>query len=406
VKTNQTGNLRLCTVLLLVVSLPSLLGNGVLAQSASDLPPSTGTDSRLEDVSTARVRTDRRTRSRTRIDSRRVRQRSDPGYSLGYVDVSDAEAVRELLLKFAFTIETAVGMEPKATRMLQETSAEGIAKWLSYVPDPEAFITSVQEAVARSDEAGWTFDPQPRLEAAEFLSAMHLDPVYPPSSGPYYVSVVLPLQGFFLVGDNEDRCNADVWGGFHIAFQAARVAAELADGSATLAARGQLIADSVCNIAGCDPIGLACLGFCVAATAANLTLQDAVDVLALAEPLLEIARIPIDLCEIQDGNVDGSEIEAAFKNTKTISMDLDVHAMDLDAHDEDIKALLANMLAAIEENTARLKSVQAVQKQILKLQLTPAGRRAVNETDVLTCLGDACPNVLDCPGRECDFPIR
>jgi hypothetical protein len=49
--------------------------------------------------------------------------------------------------------------------------------------------------------------------------------------------------------------------------------------------------------------------------------------------------------------------------------------------------------------------VKAVQRQTLRLLLTPEGRRAVNPL-VLTCTGDDCPNVLDCPGRECDFPVK
>jgi hypothetical protein len=46
-----------------------------------------------------------------------------------------------------------------------------------------------------------------------------------------------------------------------------------------------------------------------------------------------------------------------------------------------------------------------VQKQIIRLLLTPEGRRAVDPS-VLTCTGDDCPNVLACPGPECSFPIK
>ena len=85
--------------------------------------------------------------------------------------------------------------------------------------------------------------------------------------------------------------------------------------------------------------------------------------------------------------------------------DLNIASL-LAIHDADIKALLGDLQEAVDENTARLKSVQAMQKQTIKLQLTPEGQRVVDETDVLTCLGDACPNVLDCPGGECEFPIK
>ena len=69
-------------------------------------------------------------------------------------------------------------------------------------------------------------------------------------------------------------------------------------------------------------------------------------------------------------------------------------------------AKFTDLQDAVDENTDLLKSIQAMQKQTIKLLLTPEGRRVIDETDVLTCLGDACPDVLDCPGAECDYPVK
>jgi hypothetical protein len=77
----------------------------------------------------------------------------------------------------------------------------------------------------------------------------------------------------------------------------------------------------------------------------------------------------------------------------------------VDARLNQIIASLADLQDAVDDNTQRLKSVQAVQRQIIRLELTPQGQRAVNP-DVLTCTGDDCPAVLACPGDECSFPIK
>jgi hypothetical protein len=66
---------------------------------------------------------------------------------------------------------------------------------------------------------------------------------------------------------------------------------------------------------------------------------------------------------------------------------------------------LATLKDGVVEINHRLLSVQAVQKQIIRLELTPEGRREA-DPDVLTCTGDDCPNVLACPGDECSFPIK
>jgi hypothetical protein len=165
-------------------------------------------------------------------------------------------------------------------------------------------------------------------------------------------------------------------------------------------------------------------------------------------------------CALMDGSVDATEIEAAYENTVRLFENLDahhaglaehdaevqaalaqhdtdiknvlsVHDVDIknvlsvhdgdiktaialhDAevkaalalHDAEIKALLATLQGGVNEANQRLKVNEALNRQIIKLLLTPEGRKAVDPA-VLSCTGDDCPRVLDCPGAQCSFPIR
>jgi hypothetical protein len=132
-------------------------------------------------------------------------------------------------------------------------------------------------------------------------------------------------------------------------------------------------------------------------------------------------------CAIVDGAVDAAEIEAGYENTVSLYRNLDAHHMALlnhdtqiktaitnatnilstalAAHDTAIKALLAKLQATVDNNTQQLKVTQALNQQVIRLLLTPEGRRSVNPA-VMTCTGDNCPKVLNCPGDECSFPIK
>jgi len=105
-----------------------------------------------------------------------------------------------------------------------------------------------------------------------------------------------------------------------------------------------------------------------------------------------------------------SDLKSALStHDSDIKSRLSTHDADvkgaLSTHDTDIKNLLANLQGGVDSANLKLQSVQAVQRQIIKLLLTPQGRRMV-DPEVLTCTGADCPNVLDCPGDECDFPIH
>ena len=138
---------------------------------------------------------------------------------------------------------------------------------------------------------------------------------------------------------------------------------------------GALIAQQAADVAlaaagrGCDQMAVA-FGF-----GANTAL-----VCLPLETALTAAKIPLELAAFCGGEEDSSLLEGSYDRLEHIHADL-------------------------QEYNQRLKSVQAVQRQIIRLLLTPEGRRAVDPT-VLTCTGDDCPNVLACPGDECSFPVK
>jgi hypothetical protein len=139
-------------------------------------------------------------------------------------------------------------------------------------------------------------------------------------------------------------------------------------------------------------------------------------------------------CSIVDGAVDAAEIQAGYKNSVSIYKNLDAHHLSLVAHntnlnnvstaiqflinkhdgdmkaavskhDAEIKLLLAAIKTVVDGNTQQLKVVQTLDTQIIRLLLTPEGLRAVNPL-VMTCTGDNCPKVLNCPGNQCSFPVK
>jgi hypothetical protein len=62
-------------------------------------------------------------------------------------------------------------------------------------------------------------------------------------------------------------------------------------------------------------------------------------------------------------------------------------------------------MAEVKANQQHMKKVMAVQRQIIRLLLQPDGKRTV-DPNVLTCTGDDCPVVLNCPGPECASPVK
>jgi hypothetical protein len=105
----------------------------------------------------------------------------------------------------------------------------------------------------------------------------------------------------------------------------------------------------------------------------------------------DVADIDADLIT-HDANIDADLIA----HDANIDADLIAHDENIDAdlitHDEDIKELLANLQGAVDENQRLIKITMSRQQEIMRLLITPSGRRLIN-MDVLTCSGedDDCP---------------
>ena len=115
-----------------------------------------------------------------------------------------------------------------------------------------------------------------------------------------------------------------------------------------------------------------------------------------------------DLRNYCDGVINGNEIRGILNNSTVIGSNLASHDADIKAalaqHDADIKALLAIVQQSVDEANQRLKVSEALERQALKLLLTPEGLRSVDPA-VMTCTGDNCPKLVICPGPECSFAI-
>lgn len=115
-----------------------------------------------------------------------------------------------------------------------------------------------------------------------------------------------------------------------------------------------------------------------------------------------------DLRNYCDGVINGNEIRGILNNSAVIGSNLASHDADIKAalaqHDVDIKALLAIVQQSVDEANQRLKVSEALERQALKLLLTPEGLRSVDPA-VMTCTGDNCPKLVICPGPECSFAI-
>jgi hypothetical protein len=123
----------------------------------------------------------------------------------------------------------------------------------------------------------------------------------------------------------------------------------------------------------------------------------------------QAVQFELDLRSYCDSVIDGNEIRGILSNSTVIGANLASHDSDMKAalasHDVDIKALLAILQNSVNEANQRLKVAEALERQTIKLLLTPEGLRAVDPA-VMTCTGDNCPKLVACPGTECAFVIK
>ncbi len=261
---------------------------------------------------------------------------------------------RMVLMDWAEIVDMARAGQPvpRMQSMVSQLSNEELEFLFDSVPDPGVLANTL----AGLDAPPAVVETQSGNVTTLGLPASTFPPPYP--TGTNYNVFTATLAGMGALSDsngdgrlNDERCSAD----FEALHSILLATAKTIDGTAGLACHALLEGfDAACFVA-------------AAVSFAFLIAEETI----------------LSQCGLQDALVDSAEIEAAFENT------LAIHA-NLDTHDEDIKQVLL--------------TVKAAQRQILRLLLTPQGRRKV-DPDVLTCTGDDCPRVLDCPGGECRFPI-
>ena len=117
-------------------------------------------------------------------------------------------------------------------------------------------------------------------------------------------------------------------------------------------------------------------------------------------------NIDVDLAA-HDTNIDGDLVA----HDANIDGDLIAHDTTIKAqlatHDADIKARLGEIQGTVDENQRLLVISMARQAEILRLLITPSGKREINP-DVLSCTGDDCPQadiVLSCK-NGLDWPCK
>ena len=146
-------------------------------------------------------------------------------------------------------------------------------------------------------------------------------------------------------------------------------------------------------------------------------------VLFAAELAVGIAEGVVEHFIFCDSGVDSAEIEGTWERVGHIHTDLDEHntaivnqltahdtkiSSQLAAHDADIKARLGEIQGTVDENQRLIKIFMSRQLEIMRLLITPNGRRKV-DAEVLTCTGDDCPEYPEfqlCPNGSLKWNCR
>ena len=290
----------------------------------------------------------------------------------------------------------------------------------SALSDPSLFAQVNEQAEARQ-ALQQELQSQLPFEQFSHAASSGFPPDYP-SGGNYDVyTATLPGLGIMLAGAT-NRTDASAVGGAWIAFEVLEFLA--------------LTAQAVCDAA--------LLGAPVACPLAGI-----------ANAAARADQVVLNQAAYQDGLIDGAEIEAAYENTVTIigqgndlnddlaahdtnidadlvahdanidadliahdanidadliahdaniDADLIAHDANIDAdlvqHDTDIKALLADLQGAVDENQRLIKVSMSRQLEVMRLLITPNGRRVV-DAEVLTCTGEGD----DCPEYPATFQL-
>jgi hypothetical protein len=132
-------------------------------------------------------------------------------------------------------------------------------------------------------------------------------------------------------------------------------------------------------------------------------------VLFAAELAVGSAEGVVEHFEFCDNGVDSAEIEGTYERVGHIHTDLATHdtniSTQLTTHDQDIKALLGEIQGTVDENQRLIKIFMSRQLEVLRLLITPEGRRQIDPA-VLSCTGDDCPQALECSKGGLAWPCK
>jgi len=321
---------------------------------------------------------------------------------------------RERLIDWALVSEQANPAGENLAVKIASLSDEQIESWISLIDDPAAFMASTERVAIRLQNPGSDKFQKSYVQAQTLIVPLSSPPFltttfppdYPPGSGAYKDTVIDAIAEFSIGGaSSTNRCDASDWGDYVGVWWPLNKAIDTLDGA--------------CVVAGCDPTGLVCATVC--------------GILEVAKIALKVAAVPLEACDIHQGAIDGAEIEATYENTlglvgdvshvhddlathdtnidgdlvahdAHIDADLVAHDANIDAdlvtHDGDIKALLANLQGAVDENQRLIKITMSRQLDIMRLLITPSGKRVV-DAEVLTCTGEGD----DCPEYPATFQL-
>jgi hypothetical protein len=289
---------------------------------------------------------------------------------------TDYESFRQDLITF---VDIYGNADSDATSLILDMSSDELEAYYFMLSNPSLFAQANEQAEARQ-ALKQELQPQLQFEIFSHAASSGFPPDYPSGGNYDTYTASLPGLGIMLAGPT-NRTDASAVGGAWIAYDVLEFLAITAQGVCDAAL---LVAPIACPLA------------------------------AIANAAARATQIVLQQADYQDALIDGAEIEAAYENTVTIigqgndlnddlathddniDGDLIIHDANIDAdlvqHDTDIKALLDNLQGAVDENQRLIKITMSRQQEIIRLLITPSGRRVIN-SDVLTCTGedDDCP---------------
>ena len=248
-------------------------------------------------------------------------------------DPRDPEAFRRALLEVSDAIERASGLAPVVSERIAAASADDLRPWLSLLPDPARFLATANRIADR--------DPAPGAALrASTLASTPFSPDYPPNSGAYKFTILDTLSAppLSIPVSNTQRCDTATWDDFFEVWYL------------TAYTIGQL--EGACTVGGCDPTGVVCLATCTP--------------LELAKIFLDLAVVPVQLCDVHDGSVNAAEIEAGYENSVRILGDLATHDANIDG---DLAAHDARLVVHDAEVQARLAAIETALQGLRRISL-------------------------------------